>query len=82
MEWHLIEKEPLPNDVFDVLAKYYDASSNKFLVERITNCVQVDGYVRSMINGEARFLLDCGFRPIYWMELPTPPKELEDVINL
>lgn len=80
--WHAIDAEPIPNTVFDVVAKYYEATLDRFLMRRFTNCVQVDGVVLwgnpfdtlSTPGGSKPIrLTDHGFRPIYWMHVPEGP---------
>lgn len=63
--------ETVPNNVFDVIAKYWDAALDRFLVRRVCDCVLVNGEV---FAGEQR-LTDLGLRPTHWRHLPDPPED-------
>lgn len=70
--------------LFDVIAKYYDASFDKFLVQRFCNCFQQGGktfwpnpfQVLDKIKVSSVILEDHGFKPIMWMPLPNNPRGL------
>jgi hypothetical protein len=78
----LIDDEPCPNDVFDIIAKYYDPIMDRFLVQRFSNCIQVNGVV-IWCNPFDKFcdpqrstsikLVEHGYRPTHWMPIPDPP---------
>lgn len=80
--WRLIDDEPCPNDVFDVIAKYYDPGMDRFLMQRFTACIQVDGIV-IWCNPFHKFydpedarqikLIEHGFRPTHWAPFPDGP---------
>jgi len=69
--WQTIDT--VPNNVFDVLAKYYDASLDKFLYRRFPDCVIVNNLILS--NGNC--LTEAGYRPMYWRDIPELPDELK-----
>ncbi len=74
-DWQLIESIAPPNNVFDVLAKYWDAGLDKFLLRRITDCVQVDGEIcTGSWDDKPVRLVDRGYRATHWMPIPEPPK--------
>lgn len=80
--WRLITDEPCPNDVFDVIAKYYDPVFDRFLIQRFAGCIQVDGVVM-WCNPFRKFgdfadlqpikLVEHGYRPTHWQPFPSPP---------
>jgi hypothetical protein len=76
-DWQPIET--VPNNVFDVLAKHYDASTDQFWEARFAGCVQVDGRIlwASPFFGDERSvdLVAAGYRPTYWMHIPEPPAQ-------
>lgn len=75
--WHKIEEVAPPNDVFDVIAQYYDAKLDRILFRRFIDCVQVEGEI--FISGDGNrsvSLVDNGFRPIWWHSLPDVPDEV------
>ena len=78
-QWHDINVDPAPNDVFDVLAKWWDATIDCFLIKRFANCIQVNGVVmwsnplHTFPNSEPVKLTDCGFRATHWMLTPKAP---------
>lgn len=78
-EWKRIEDEAPPNDVFDVLARKWDAALDIFTIHRFAGCVQVNGAIiwGSPFFGDfQKFVLtEAGYRPVYWMPLPPPPKD-------
>lgn len=68
----------VPNNVFDVLAKKWDAALDTFIYTRFANCVQVDGeIIWGPVGFKPERLVDLGYRPIYWMNIPDLPKELK-----
>lgn len=70
-DWQPIETAP--NNVFDVLAKYWDASLDTFLVRRFIDCVQVEGQIyAATVNGQFK-LVDAGYRPTHWAHIPELP---------
>lgn len=72
--WQLIETAP--NNVFDVLAKYWDAGLDKFLYRRFIDCVKVDSEIYSgTVNGQIK-LTECGFKPTHWMDIPELPADV------
>lgn len=74
-EWQPIET--VPNNVFDVLARYWDAGLDKFLYRRFTDCVLVDDQVCANTSNGVGRLVDGGFKPERWMEIPSLPEELK-----
>ncbi len=67
--------ETAPNDVFDVIAKYWDAGLDKFLLRRITDCVKVDDEIcASDWSGNGKRLAEMGYRATHWMPIPEPPE--------
>lgn len=73
--WTNIADEPPPNNVFDVIAKYWDAGLDKFLMRRITDCVQVDGQICTGDgSGNGKRLVDIGYLATHWMPIPEPPE--------
>lgn len=70
--------------LFDVIAKYYNASFDKFMVQRFCNCFRQHDKIcwpnPFDLFGRERvacvILEDCGFRPIMWMPLPNNPMKL------
>lgn len=82
--WTAIEDEPIPDTVFDVVAKYYDPILDRFLSARFANCIQVDDVVMWSSPFDKLYqqeklglvrLTDHGFRPTHWMQTPGGPKE-------
>jgi len=71
-EWQPIETAP--NNVFDVLAKYWDAPLDRFLFRRICDCVLVNGEVYNGPDGKR--LIDCGYKPTHWMNIPELPADV------
>lgn len=67
--------ETVPNNVFDVLAKYYDAALDKFLYRRFTDCVIVNEYIFSALLPDGVSLTKAGFRPTHWRDIPELPDE-------
>ena len=69
--------ETMPNGVFDVLAKSYDAGLDIFLTQRFANCVQVDGRVfwaaPVPMTPERIDMQHYGYRPTHWRDIPNPP---------
>jgi hypothetical protein len=69
--------EHIPNDCFDVIAKYYDAGLDQMMMARFAGCVRTD----SVIYWGAPFpnnieyvdLLKHGYRPTHWRLIPEPP---------
>lgn len=72
-EWQPIETAP--NNVFDVLAKYWDAGLDKFLYRRFIDCVKVDGEIFVGQNNGQQRLVECGFKPTHWMDIPELPND-------
>lgn len=66
----------VPNNVFDVLAKKWDAALDSFTYHRFSGCVLVDDAVIwcSPFPGDGLSvkLTDAGYRPEYWMDIPDP----------
>lgn len=62
--------ETAPNNVFDVIAKYWDAEMDRFLIRRVCDCVLVNNEV--CVDGKR--LTQLGFRATHWMDIPTPPE--------
>lgn len=65
-----------PDGVFDVLARYYDAGLNRFLLQRFTGCVQVDMTIlwSSPFPGDKGTvdLAASGYRVVAWKPAPGP----------
>lgn len=82
-EWHDFGAEA-PPAFFDVLARYYDAGLNRFLIQRFCNCfVQDFQFIwpspfgpRDSIN-----LYEAGYRPIRWAGAPELPPELVELVS-
>jgi hypothetical protein len=78
--WQDIATEPVPNNVFDVLAKYYDAGLDQFLIARLTGCVQVEGRILwqepfpTIPNPGRVDIVAAGYRPVMWAHIPDMPK--------
>lgn len=70
-EWQPIET--VPNNVFDVLARYWDAGLDKFLVRRFIDCVKVDEEIFAASGDTQVKLTAMGFRPTHWMHIPELP---------
>jgi hypothetical protein len=83
--WQDIATEPVPNNVFDVLAKYYDAGLDQFLIARLTGCVQVDGRILwpepfpTLPQPGRVDIVAAGYRPVMWAHIPDMPKALSDL---
>ena len=75
-EWQPIET--VPNDVFDVLAKYYCAHMDTFMYARFTGCIQVNSVIYWAWPGarplEHYNLVENGYKPTHWMPIPELPK--------
>ena len=67
--------ETVPNDVFDVIAKYWDANLDMFLIRRLCNCVKVNDeiYIGTVDSKQQAKLTDLGYRATHWMPIPDPP---------
>ncbi len=67
----------IPNDCFDVIAKYYDAGLDQFMIVRLPGCVRVDERIiwgSPFPGDESRIdLLKHGYRPTHWRLIPEPP---------
>lgn len=65
----------VPNNVFDVMAKKWDAALDTFTSHRFAGCVQVDGQIlwSSPFHVDPVKLTDMGYRPTHWAPLPSPP---------
>ena len=73
-DWQQIET--VPNNVFDVMAKYWDAGLDKFLYRRFVDCVKVnDEIYAATANGQVK-LVECGFKPTHWRHIPDLPDEI------
>lgn len=64
-----------PNNVIDVLAKYYDAGLDKFLYRRFPDCVSVNEQFFTLLLPDGVSLTQAGFKPIFWMHVPDLPDE-------
>ena len=73
--WHPIET--VPNNVFDVLARYWDASLDMFLYRRFADCVLVNDQICTGELPNVSVLTAHGFRPEYWMPIPTLPETVK-----
>ena len=73
--------ETVEGAFFDVIAKYWDAGLDRFLIQRFTSVFkQTDRFIwPNPFPGEPKGvdLLACGFKPTHWMPVPEPPKEFE-----
>lgn len=79
MTWKLISEHPIPNTIFDVLAKYYDATLDKMVLRRFCDCIQVDGRVAvTSVERTTVELINVGWFPVFWMEAPEPPHGFSD----
>ncbi len=69
----------ITESLFDVIAKYYDAHFDKFLVKRFCDCFAQDGKI-CWVNplGGYVVLEERGFRPLMWMPLPNNPRQLPE----
>lgn len=67
--------ETVPNNVFDVLAKYYDASLDKFLYRRFPDCVIVVSEIFTPLLPDGVSLTKAGYRPTHWRHIPDLPEE-------
>lgn len=80
-DWHTFRDTP--SDFFDCLARYYDASMNRFLIQRFTNCFVQDFQIIWPSpfpgSGNSVNLYEQGFRPILWTTIPEMPPELKDL---
>lgn len=74
MEWQPIESAP--NNVFDVLARYWDAALDKFLYRRFIDCVKVNDQIYIGQGDKQERLVDHNFQPLYWMHIPELPPHL------
>lgn len=65
-----------PDGVFDVLARYYDAGLNRFLLQRFTGCVLVDLTIVWPMpfpnDGGQVYLEKNGYRAVAWKPAPGP----------
>jgi hypothetical protein len=67
--------ETVPNDVFDVIAKHWDAALDIFLLRRICECVKVNDEIYvGLVDGKQAKLTDLGYKATHWMPIPDPPK--------
>lgn len=74
-EWQPIETAP--NNLFDVVAKYWDAALDVFAYRRVCDCALVNGCVVTQgKNGPVR-LDEVGLKATHWMHIPELPPELE-----
>lgn len=73
-EWHTMETKP--EGVFDVLARYYDAGLNRFLLQRFTGCIEDSFEIvwASPFVGDAGRvnLHQNGYRVVAWRPAPGP----------
>lgn len=67
----------VPNNVFDVLARYWDAGQDKFLYRRFADCVLVNDQICTGSLPNVSVLTAHGFRPEYWRHTPLPPETLK-----
>lgn len=69
--------EAVPNDCFDVIAKYYDAGLDQFMIVRLPGCVINDGRILwgEPFPGKPAYvdIMDLNYRPTHWRPLPLPP---------
>lgn len=75
--WHRLDALP-PEGVFDVLARYYDAGLNRFLIQRFTGCIAQDMRIMwaAPFVGTEKATVDLwanGYRPLCWK--PAPSKD-------
>lgn len=71
--WNAIETAP--NNVVDLLAKYYDAGLDRFLYRRFPDCVSVNDSWFTPLLPDGVSLQKAGYRPTHWMHLPELPDE-------
>lgn len=71
-DWKPIET--VPNNVFDVLAKYYDAKLDTFLYRRFPDCVTVNNEFFTPLLPPGTSLSQAGYRATHWMDIPTLPE--------
>lgn len=79
MNWEPIET--VPDNVFDVLAKKWDAALDIFTEHRFAGCVRNDDVIMwcsPFGDGTSVRLTDAGYRPTHWMPLPGPPHAKAD----
>lgn len=79
--WHTLAVNPVPNDVFDALAKYYDAGLDRFLYRRFTDCVIVNDQIFTAILPEGVSLAKAGYRVTHWCEIPKLPDDVADAVR-
>lgn len=77
--WNPIET--VPNNVFDVLAKYYDAAFDRFLYRRFTDCVIVNDSIFSAVLPDGLSLAKAGFRATHWRDIPVLPDDVESALR-
>ena len=70
--------ETAPNNVFDVVAKCWDAALDRFFYRRFVDCVKVDGEIVAAVGDQQVRLTDHGYKPTHWMDIPELPPELKE----
>ena len=75
MAWQPIAT--VPNNVFDVLAKYWDAELDRFMYRRFIDCVKTEGTIWAASGDKQVKLTAMGFSPTHWMDIPELPPELK-----
>lgn len=73
--WNPIET--VPNNVFDVLAKYYDAGLDRFFYRRFTDCVMINDQIFCPLLPDGVSLTKAGFKPTHWRDIPSLPDDSE-----
>ena len=81
MTWKLVAEHPIPNTIFDVLAKCFDAGLDRMVLRRITDCFQVcDRVHTATLDGQPLELTKLGLVPVFWMEAPEPPHGYSETV--
>ena len=81
-DWRSFDR--LPDTICDVLAHYYDAGLNRFLVQRFCGCIVHDFtvyWVSPFPDDDIRIDLQArGYRLFRWRPVPELPPELREVL--
>lgn len=75
MKWQDIKSSPKDGSRFDVWAKHWLTTIDKFTYMRFTDCdfSPNSDSIRTWDSSGAKHLFDLGWHPTHWIPLPEPP---------